>query len=143
MAVAGLRLNLCILTLVVATPGQRVVVNPHECDEIRVQPNLTLSIPAQVDGHLMDPSSAPISNTRLELRTYASEVKHALFKRAQTDDKGNFSLGMIPAGRYRLVAFAPGFKQAADLKCPDLKSCALSVRLELAPSDIPESNCPR
>jgi hypothetical protein len=130
---------LCIVTLVVATSGQLVIVDPHACDEVRVQPNLTLSIAAQVDGQLADPSGAPISNTRLELRTYTSEVKQVLFKRAQTDDKGNFSFGMTPAGRYRLVAFAAGFKQAADLKCSDRRNCTLSLRLELAPSDIP---CP-
>lgn len=126
-----------MVTLVVATPGQLVTIDPHACDEVRVQPNLTLSITAQVEGQVVDPASAPISNTRLELRTYISELKQILFKRAQTDDKGNFSFGMTPAGRYRLVAFAPGFKQATNLKCPDLKSCALSIRLELSPSDIP------
>ncbi|HYK62578.1 MAG TPA: carboxypeptidase-like regulatory domain-containing protein, partial [Bryobacteraceae bacterium] len=68
-----------------------------------------------------------------------SEVKQVLYKRAQTDDKGDFSFGMTPAGRYRLVTFAPGLKQAADLKCWGGRNCALSLRLELAPSDIP---CP-
>jgi Carboxypeptidase regulatory-like domain len=96
-----------------------------------------LSVAAQLDGQLADASSAPISNTRLELRTYASEVKQVLFKRTQTDDKGNFSFGMTPAGRYRLVAFVPGFKQPTNLKCPNLKGCALSIRLEIASSDIP------
>jgi hypothetical protein len=127
------------VTLVVATSGQRVVIDPHECADVRVQPNLTLSSAVQVDGWLVDPSSAPISNTRLELRTYTSEVKQVLFKRAQTDDEGNFSFGMTPAGRYRMVAFAPGFKQPTNLKCPDPKSCALHIRLELSSSDIP---CP-
>src|SRR5215472_2911982 len=109
------------------------VINPHECDKIRVQPNLTLSIAAQIAGHLEDPSGAPILNTRLELRTYTSEVKQVLLERAQTDDKGNFSFGMTPAGRYRLVAFAPGFKQASDLKCSDGRNCVLSIRLQFAP----------
>lgn len=135
--IAGVRLSLCIVALVAATPGQRVIIDPHACDEVRVQPNLTLSIATQVEGQLVDPASAPIANTPLELRTYTSEVTQILFKRAQTDDKGNFSIGMTPAGRYRLVTFAPGFKQARNLKCPDLKSCVLSIRLELSPSDVP------
>ena len=138
-AIRGFRLNLCIVTLVVSTLGEKIVIDPHECDNVRVQPNLTLSIAAQVGGHLEDPSGAPISDTRLELRTYTSEVKQVLYKRAQTDDKGDFSFGMTPAGRYRLVTFAPGLKQAADLKCWGGRNCALSLRLELAPSDIP---CP-
>lgn len=125
------------MTLALATAGQLVIIDPHSCDEVRVQPNLTLSIAAQVDGWLVDPSSAPIVNTRLELRTYTSEVKQILYKWAQTDDKGNFSFGMTPAGRYRLVAFAPGFKQPINLKCPNLKSCSLFIGVEFAPSDIP------
>lgn len=142
-----LRLSLCVVTVVGAAPGQLVEIgpsNPHACEEVKVRPNLTLSMPTRVDGHVEDPSGASFpAHTRLELRTYMSELKQTLLKRAETDSNGGFSLGATPAGRYRLVVFAPGFRQATDLKCSNGKNCALSIRLEVAPTDtFPESVCP-
>ena len=145
-ASSALRLSFCVVTTVGAAPGQLVEIgpsNPHACEEVKVHPNLTLSAPTRVDGHVEDSSGAAMAHTRLELRTYTSELKQTLLKRAETDANGGFSLGATPAGRYRLVVFAPGFRQATDLKCSNGKNCALSIRLEVAPTDtFPESVCP-
>jgi hypothetical protein len=139
-----LRLSLCVVTNVGAAPGQLVETgrsNPHACEEVKVHPNLTLSAPTRVDGHVEDSSGAAMAHTRLELRTYTSELKQTFLKRAETDANGGFSLGATPAGRYRVVVFAPGFRQATDLKCS--KNCTLSIRLVVAPTDtFPESVCP-
>jgi len=141
LVTVGLRLGLCGVVF-----GQLVEVgprNPHACEEVKVQPNLTLSRPTRVDGHVEDASGAAIANTRLELRTYKSALKQTLLKRAQTDANGDFSLGATPAGRYRLLFFIPGFKQATNLKCSNGDNCDLPIRLEVAPTDtFPESICP-
>jgi hypothetical protein len=90
-----------------------------------------------------DASGSAIADTRLELRGYESALKQTLLKKAQTDHNGVFSLGTTPAGRYRLVFFIPGFKQAIDLKCSNGDSCRLRIRLEVALTDtFPESICP-
>jgi hypothetical protein len=145
VASSALRLSWCVVTTVGAAPGQLVEIgpsNPHACEEVKVHPNLTLYAPTRVDGHVEDSSGAAIPHARLELRTYTSELKQTLLKRAETDANGGFSLA-TPAGRYRLVVFAPGFRQATDLKCSNGKNCALSIRLEVAPTDtFPESVCP-
>ncbi len=138
--VSVLRLSSCLAfgQLVEIGPG-----NPHACEEVRVQPNLILSRPIPVEGHVEDQSGAAVANTRLELRTYKSALEQTLLKRAQTNAKGDFSLGEIPAGRYRLLVFIPGFKQATTLTCSRGDNCALSIRLQVAPTDtFPESVCP-
>lgn len=125
--------------------GQLVEIGPQQpaaCDEVKVQPNLTLSRPSLVDGHVADPSGAAIANARLELRLYKSELEQTLLKRTQTDAHGDFSLGATPAGRYRLLFFIAGFKQADQLKCPNGDACHLSIVLQLSPTDtFPESVC--
>lgn len=118
-------------------------VNSRACEEVKVQPNLILSRSIPVEGHVEDASGAVVANTRLELRTYKSALEQTALRRAQTNANGDFSLGAIPAGRYRLLFFLPGFKQATTLKCSKGGSCTLSIRLETAPTDtFPESVCP-
>jgi uncharacterized protein RhaS with RHS repeats len=133
---SALRLSLCVVTFMGAAPGQLVEVGPvnhRACGEVKVHPNLALTVQTRLAGHLEDTSSAAMIHTRLELRTYNTELNQTLVKEVQTDTDGNFSFGLTAAGRYRLVIFAPGFKQAVDLKCLNGKRCTLPIRLEVAP----------
>lgn len=139
-------LSLGVVTAVAAANGQLVTIgksNPHACEEVKVQPNLTLSVATQLGGRLVDASLASMAETRIELRLCTSELKQTMLRRTQTDTDGRFSFGMTGAGRYRLVVFALGFKQPADLRCSEGKNCDLSVRLDVSPTDtFPESVCP-
>lgn len=143
---AAFWLSLGVVTAVAAAHGQLVTIgksNPHACEEVKVQPNLTLSVATQLGGRLVDRSLASMPDTLVELRVYTSELKQTMLKRTQTDTDGHFSFGMTPAGRYRLVVFALGFKQPAVLRCSEGKNCDLSVRLDVSPTDtFPESVCP-
>lgn len=132
-----LRLSLYVMTVTYAAHGQLVGIpgNPRACEEVSVHPNLRLSFQTLLDGHVEDITGAAFDNTRLELRTYTSELKQDLLKRAQTNADGGFSFGSTPAGRYRLLIFAPGFKQPVNLKCLAGQRCTLSIRLEVAPTD--------
>jgi len=117
--------------------------NPHACEEVKVAPNLILASESRVEGHIKDPSGAVFVHTRIELRRYVSEVKQTSFRHAQTDVDGSFSLGVVSAGRYRFIIFAPGFKQPVDLKCAQTNMCDLNVVPGIASTDtFPESVCP-
>jgi Carboxypeptidase regulatory-like domain len=126
--------------------GQLVQVgqpDAHACDKVKVIPNLLLEASVAVEGHVEDPSGAAIVHTRIEVRQYFSALRQSPFKQTETDEHGNFSVGVLPAGKYRLLVFAPGFKQPRPLQCRGAKSCDLSVMPEVAPTDtFPESVCP-
>jgi hypothetical protein len=109
---------------------------------VKVHPNLVLDAGVDIGGHVEDPSGAALVHTRIEVRKYISEVKQSSFRQLQTDGNGDFSVGVLPAGKYRLVIFARGFKQPRDLQCKSGKICKVNVVPEVAPTDIfPESVC--
>jgi hypothetical protein len=63
-------------------------------------------------------------------------------KKASTDGDGNFDLGVVKRGDYRLL-LSPNraFKQAEKLKCWS-KDCTLDVVLIGDPTDQLTANCP-
>lgn len=126
--------------------GQLIQVgppDPHACEKVKVNPNLVVEAAIDVKGHVRDPLGASMINTRIEIRKYVSETKQSSFRETKTDGHGDFSIGVLPAGKYRLVVFAAGFKQPRNLHCASGKSCSLNVVPKIAPTDtFPESVCP-
>jgi hypothetical protein len=126
-------------------PGQLVQIGPSDpqvCENVKVHPNLVLDVAVDLGGHVEDPSGAALVHKRIEVRKYISEVKQSSFRQVQTDGNGDFSVGVLPAGKYRLLIFARGFKQPRDLQCKSGKICKLNVVPAVAPTDtFPESVC--
>ena len=126
--------------------GQLVQIGPtypHSCEKVKVDPNLSLETSADVKGVVQDPSGVAMIHTRIEVRRYLSALKQSAFKQALTDGDGKFSIGVLPAGRYRLVILAPGFRQPRAARCAREKACDLKIMPEIAPTDtFPESVCP-
>jgi hypothetical protein len=126
--------------------GQVVQIGPADpdaCEKVKVNPNLVIESAAEVKGHLEDPSGAARVHTRIKVRKYVSQLKQSSFKEAQTDADGDFSVGVLPAGKYRFLVFSPGFGPPRHLQCIAGKSCQVDVVAEVLPTDtFPESVCP-
>ena len=119
-----------ILILIASSHGYSQLVqigptDPHSCEKVKVDPNLSLETSADVKGVVQDPSGAAMIHTRIEVRKYLSALKQSAFKQALTDGDGKFSIGVLPAGRYRLVILAPGFRQPRAARCAGEKACDL------------------
>jgi 5-hydroxyisourate hydrolase-like protein (transthyretin family) len=114
-----------------------------DCKAIeKVQPNLELRQQTEVKGSIKDQAGAPLKNSRVELRRYLSEAQQETVKVIHTNKNGEFKLGQIEPGKYRLLASPTrAFKQPDNLKC-DEKSCSLSIVLEANATDQPDSLCP-
>lgn len=138
-------LTVCFLLSACCLSGQLVQIgasDPQLCEKVKVHPNLVLEAAVDVGGHLEDPSGAALVHTHLEIRKYISEIKQTSFRQLQTDGNGDFSVGVLPAGKYRLLIFARGFKQPRNFQCKSGKTCKVNVVPEIAPTDtFPESVC--
>jgi hypothetical protein len=108
-----------------------------------ISPNLKIAHDTTVRGRISDQSTAPLSHSPVQLRRFISESKQVMLKKVSTDDDGNFDLGVIKLGAYRLL-LAPhrGFKQPAHLKCREAKTCTLDTVLIVSPSDQFVTQCP-
>jgi 5-hydroxyisourate hydrolase-like protein (transthyretin family) len=112
------------------------------CNSERVRPNLKLQHQTHVSGRVTDIVGVPFKKSQVELRKYISENKQVAFKVSTTDDNGEFDLGKIEKGEYRLLASPTRyFKQPEELHCPG-KECKLTIALQANPTDLPESGCP-
>jgi hypothetical protein len=112
------------------------------CNSERVRPNLELQHQTRVSGRVTDIAGVPFKNSRVELRRYNSECKQVTITVSTTDDKGDFDLGQVEKGEYRLLASPTRiFKQPEELHCPR-KECKLTIALQANPTDLPESGCP-
>ena len=145
---ADMRTAIVALSLgVMASLGECQLVSvgppdPHFCDKLKVQPNLTVGLDTSIQGHLIDASGVPLRNSPIELRAFQSPTKQVLAAKAMTDADGSFLVYDLKAGKYRLVAVqAPGFKQAEPQRCTS-RPCKLEIVLRLAPTDTPWSICP-
>jgi hypothetical protein len=111
-----------------------------------IQPNLELSESAHVLGRIFvagvgpTPDTAPLKNSRVELRKYVSQRKQTTVKVITTDENGYFDMGTVNAGRYRFLASSTRALQQPDLKCNG-KECELNIGLKLNPTDMPLSVC--
>jgi hypothetical protein len=69
-------------------------------------------------------------------------VPHEAAKLGQPDDEGNFNLGVVRRGNYRLLlSNSRAFRQPETLTCWG-KKCTLETILVVNPTDEPTTNCP-
>jgi hypothetical protein len=130
----------------VAVSSQTVMTTPlpvSECPTEVVTANLVLIHSTHVVGTLRDQTTAPFNQSKIVLRRYERASKVVDFKTVTTDEAGNFDLGTLSSGRYRLLA-APhrGFAQPEKLDCGRERECKLEITLETNPSDLAYAACP-
>jgi hypothetical protein len=113
-----------------------------------IQSNLDLSESTHVLGRIfvagagLTPDTAPLKNSRVELRKYVSERKQTTVKVITTNENGYFDMGTVKPGEYRFLASSTrALQQPTDLKCKG-KECELNIGLKLNPTDMPLSVCP-
>jgi hypothetical protein len=101
-----------------------------------LKPNLVLSSDTAIHGTIRDQTKAPFSNSPIQLRKYISETKQVPIKTVQTDAQGNFDLGVVKAGKYRLL-LSPNrdFAQPQRLEC-SARECNLDVTLAANGTDL-------
>ncbi len=138
---------LLIALLVCPAFAQVVQIGPNDpdyCYKIEtIRPNLVLREEVHIVGTVKDQTSAPLQNSRMELRKYISQRKQVSVKVISTDGDGRFDLGIVMPGNYRLLASPHrGFKQPSALECHDGKRCELKITLIVEPSDQLDSSCP-
>jgi len=131
--------------VVVGTDGKSglPLATSEYCSQVEpLQPNLKLTVDTSVRGHVTDQTSEPFRNSPIELRHFISETKQVSVKKVSTDGDGNFDLGVVKRGDYRLL-LSPnrGFKQPVKLECWS-KDCTLDVVLIGDPTDQLTANCP-
>jgi hypothetical protein len=131
-------------TVLVGTDG-KVSLPSRDLECLRlevVRPNLTLDADTRIHGTIVDQTKAPFLKSPIELRRYISESEQVMVKKVRTDDKGNFDLGKVKSGAYRLL-LSPGrgFAQPEKLNCT-AKKCSLDVVLVVNPTDSITAACP-
>jgi hypothetical protein len=132
--------------VVVIAPDGRIVPPPNDpeyCAAVeQLRPNLVLKADTNVQGRVTDQTTAPLKDSRIELRRFISAAKQVVVKQSSTDADGKFDLGMVRKGQYRLLLSAHrGFKQPEKLECKS-HDCALETMLILNPSDQLAASCP-
>jgi hypothetical protein len=126
--------------------GQLVQVGPSDpnfCEKVEhLTPNLRVAEMAHISAILVDDSGAPFKSSRVELRIFVSAEQQRPVKTVMTDEHGQFDLGMVDPGQYRLLASATRtFAQPQTLVCT-LKDCKFDIKLHANPTDLPASTCP-
>lgn len=116
---------------------------PSECClQEKIWPNLTLIQDTRIRGRLSDESGEPLRYSQIELRRFVSECEQVTLKKLATNVHGNFDLGVVKQGSYRvLLSPQRGFKQPAKLECRQ-KNCTLDTVLMVNPTDMPGAGCP-
>jgi hypothetical protein len=108
----------------------------------QVSSNLELREDTTIHGRVTDEQGQPFRKSPIELRSFVSQAEQITLKRLSTDDDGNFDLGIVKRGNYRLLLSAHrGFQQPAKLECRQ-KNCALDTMLIVNPTDLPAAGCP-
>ena len=132
-------------TVILDSNGKRYPLpsTAQECSLLEtLKPNLALTSDTDIQGTVRDQTKAPFSNSPIQLRKYVSQTKQMLVKTVQTDAQGNFDLGIVKAGDYRLLPSSHrGYAQPEKLECP-ASECKLNVTLVVNPSDLVTSHCP-
>jgi hypothetical protein len=119
------------------------VATSTNCSQLeQVQPNLNLKEDTRIRGRLTDQTKEPFRNSPIELRLFVSESKQITASKVSTDGDGNFDLGVVKRGDYRLL-LSPhrGFKQPARLECLS-SDCTLNTVLIVNPTDALGAGCP-
>ena len=132
-------------TVILDSNGKRYLP-PSTAEECSVfealKPNLVLRSETAIHGTVTDETKAPFRHSPIQLRQYISETKQVPIKTVRTDAQGNFNLGIVKAGDYRLL-LSPGrdFAQPAKMECL-ARECRLDVTLTANPTDLVTANCP-
>jgi hypothetical protein len=126
--------------------GQLVQVGPSDpnfCEKgEHLTPNLRLAEMAHISGILVDDSGAPFKTSHVELRIFVSAKQQHSVKTVVTDEHGQFDLGKVDPGQYRLLASSTrAFAQPQALVCT-MKDCKFNIKLHANPTDLPLSICP-
>jgi Carboxypeptidase regulatory-like domain len=139
-------LAVALLFGAVQSRGQVVQIGPvnsNYCADLKVKPNLHVQSSVRVKGKITDRTGDPFKNSSVELRRYLSETKQPPQRKVTTDAEGNFDLGTLPKGEYRLLASPTrAFKQAKEMCCKPDEQCLLDIVLEVNPTDQVDSQCP-
>jgi hypothetical protein len=143
------QMRVAVLLALTIIPASAQVVqtgqsDPNFCYKIeKIRPNLELSKPTHVSGTISDQALAPLANSRVELRTFISQIEQVSVAVVSTDNAGHFDLGTVKTGKYRLLA-SPlrAFAQPDKLVCANSGTCELKVTLAVNPTDMPISSCP-
>ena len=142
----------CLLALWSVAGGHSQVVSiGHDsrslkeyCDDVEpLYPNLVLTRDTKITGRITDQTMEPFRNSAIQVRRFVSATKQVPAKKASTDDNGNFDLGTVKRGKYRLLLSpSRAFKQPEKLECWANKECSLNAVLIVNPTDQLTTNCP-
>jgi hypothetical protein len=103
---------------------------------------LILAKPTHVFGTLRDQSGAPFEKSKVQMRQWISATKQISFKTVETEESGQFDMGLIASGKYRFLPSPTGaFRQPELISC-ESSECRLTLTLRANPTDTPESICP-
>jgi hypothetical protein len=104
----------------------------------------------KLTGALLDPTGAPIQFNMTTVQVRDPRNNTVLFSTV-LDEKGGFDLGIVPAGKYRLVTFwmdgkkvsrLPLFDQPKPVRCSGQGVCELKIVLSVHGTDLPFESCP-
>jgi 5-hydroxyisourate hydrolase-like protein (transthyretin family) len=131
-------------TISVAQVVQIGPKDPDFCKKVEViVPNLKLHKNTLLRGRITDATGAPFKTSKVELRRFINESKQKTIKTMITNSNGEFNLGQVKSGEYRLLASPTrAFQQPETLECFDHENCELNIVLKVNSSDMPESVCP-
>ena len=112
------------------------------CNGEKIEPNLELQQQTHITGRVTDIAGVPLKNSPVELRSYISQHNQVTVKVTSTGENGQFDLGTVKKGTYRLLA-SPNrvWKQPTKLECAGEK-CDLNIALQINPTDLPDAGCP-
>jgi 5-hydroxyisourate hydrolase-like protein (transthyretin family) len=114
-----------------------------ECPNEIVEPNLVLDWSTHVTGKLQDQTTAPFKKSQIVLQRYEQSSSFVEIKTITTDESGKFDLGVLEAGKYRLLASPHrGFAQPEFFECTSEFNCRMEVTLKVNPTDLPYAACP-
>jgi hypothetical protein len=87
------------------------------------------AVAGSISGTVKDPSGSVVPNATVTLREVNTEISH----QARTNDKGYFTLPVLPVGRYELDVQASGFQgyRRTDVELDTDASLTLDASLEI------------
>jgi hypothetical protein len=136
-----------LVAILVLAPAAypQTIAQPWEvpCSVEKVKANLELKVKQHVLGELKDKSGATFELSRVQLRKLGGKNDFVPYKTVTTDVEGHFDLGLVDAGKYRLLP-SPNraFKQPKHLDCFEGETCELKLVLDANPTDQEFAGCP-
>jgi 5-hydroxyisourate hydrolase-like protein (transthyretin family) len=145
-----IRLGVFFWPLLIASSvaaGQVVQIGPPDpnyCKNIEtIRPNFKLQKQTHIHGRIIDVQGSPLKTSKVELRRFINESKQKTIKTTVSDSNGEFDLGQVKSGEYRLLASPTrGFQQPETLDCYERQNCELNIMLKVNSTDMLESVCP-